>query len=184
MLLRHTICGGLITSVLLIAVLGGFHPVATTLGQQPGSKAGPELPQNLIVPGKGLEKCSIGMPVQLAIDLFGKPDKEKKGSVHFFQKGVEVHVEDGKIVTLFFHYRSKTELTFDGETDKGIGMWSTIPQVLRRYGKASQICDSIVSEAGPLPGAKDYTIEYSPAGIMFTFYNNELGHITVFAAKR
>ena len=74
---------------------------------------------------------------------------------------------------MFFYYRSKTSLTFDGETDKGTGMWSTIPQTLRRYGTPTKIRDSIVSQEGEMPGARDYSIEYARAGIDFTYYSNE-----------
>ncbi len=180
------VCGPAVRNFFAMAFVVAvvFYPATTTLGQQSLEKTASDAPTYTILPGKGLGKCSIGMPVQHAVKLFGKPDKDEKGYIQFLQQGVEAKVEDAKIVTLFFHYRSKTVMTFDGETDKGIGMWSTIPQVLRRYGKPSRIGDSIVSEFGPMPGARDYTIEYTKAGISFTFYNNELAYITGYAANR
>lgn len=181
----HRIAPRVALLLVICLALGGIalNPLLSLALNVPAKKDSAEAPQYTIIPGKGVEKCSLGMPVRCATDVFGKPDKEGSDYVHFYRQGVEAKVEDGKIASLFFHYRSRTAVTIDGETDKGIGMWSTIPQVLKRYGEPSRIGDSIVSEFGPMPGARDYTIEYTKIGISFTFYNNELAHITVYRPK-
>jgi hypothetical protein len=163
----------------LVTLLGAALATSHFAGATPrpaNDRARPEGPRYTILPGKGLKECSLGMPERTAIDLFGRP--------HWTEQGVEVEAEAGKIAAMFFHYRSRKVVTFDGTTDRGLGMWSTIPEVRRLYGKPSRVGDSIVSEFGPMPGARDYTMEYARLGISFTFYNNELGHIAVYAPRK
>lgn len=136
-----------------------------------------------IIPGKGFEDCRIGDNSDDIISKFGTPDKNDGNYIDFHNTGFEVAVKDGKVNTIFLLYRSKSFMTFDGVTDKKIGFTSTIPEVIRMYGKPDRIGNSIVSEYGTFPGAHEYYLEYNHLGIAFTFYDNELADIRVWEAK-
>ncbi len=140
-------------------------------------------PEYKIEPGKGFKDCMIGDSSDDIITKFGTPDKNDGSYIDFHYKGFEVAVRNGKVSTIFLMYRSKTFMTFDGVTDKKIGFNSTIPEVMRFYGKPSRIGSSIVSEYGTFPGAHEYYLEYNHLGIAFTFYDNELADIRVWEAK-
>jgi hypothetical protein len=42
-------------------------------------------------------------------------------------------VDSQAMESTFFFYTSRDHTPFDGRTDKGIGTWSTIPEVERAY---------------------------------------------------
>lgn len=136
-----------------------------------------------IKPGEGFEDCKLGDSSDDLIEKFGKPSKNDGNYIDFYEKGLEVSVKEGKVSTIFMLYRSKTHMTFDGVTDKNIGFNSTIPEVMRLYGKPSRIGNSIVSEYGAFPGAHEYYLEYNHLGIAFTFYDNELADIRIWEVK-
>ncbi len=140
-------------------------------------------PVYTIKPGEGFEDCKIGSSSDDLIEKFGKPSKYEGVYMDFYEKGLEVAFRDGKVNTIFLLFRSKTHMTFDGVTDKKIGFTSTIPEVMRLYGKPSRIGNSIVSQYGTFPGAHEYYLEYNNLGIAFTFYDNELADIRIWEAK-
>jgi len=142
-------------------------------------------PKYTITPGVGIRGCSIGTSVKQVLDLLGTPNTVTPNSVdedyvRFYRHGVDVLTEKDRVRTLFFYFRSRKHVTFDGLTDKGIGMWSTIPEVIKLYGEPSRIGESTVSTSGDTPGAHEYYLEYPHLGIAFTFYDNELADIRVF----
>lgn len=133
--------------------------------------------------GEGFEDCKLGDSKEDLESKFGTPSKNDGTYIDFYEKGLEVAMRDGKVNTIFLLYRSKTHMTFDGVTDKKIGFNSTIPEVIRLYGKPSRIGNSIVSKYGTFPGAHEYYLEYNHLGIAFTFYDNELADIRIWEAK-
>lgn len=139
-------------------------------------------PAYTIKAGEGFEDCKLGDNSEDLLEKFGKPSKNDGAYIDFYEKGLEVAVRNGKVNTIFLIYRSKTHMTFDGVTDKNIGFSSTIPEVMRLYGKPSRIGNSIVSEYGTFPGAHEYYLEYNHLGIAFTFYDNELADIRIWEA--
>jgi hypothetical protein len=123
-------------------------------------------------------------PARQARELFGRPERERDDYLGYLRRGVQVMLSDrGRIDALIFLYRSRTHMTFDGVTDKGIGMWSTIPEVVKRYGEPERIGESTVSESGEIPKAHEFSLEYPKQGISFTFYDNELADIRVYARR-
>jgi hypothetical protein len=150
----------------------------------PAAPAAPPGPDYAILPGRGLEKCEVDGPVRQVRELFGRPDRERDQSLSYYRRGVQVLTDRGQIDALIFLYRSRTHMTFDGVTDKGVGMWSTIPDVIKRYGEPERIGDSTVSEFGEFPGAHEFSLEYPSQGIAFTFYDNELADVRVYAKRK
>lgn len=140
-------------------------------------------PVYTIKSGEGFEDCKVGDSSDDLIEKFGKPSKNDGAYIDYYEKGLEVSIKNGKVSTIFLLYRSKSHMTFDGVTDKKIGFNSTIPEVIRLYGKPSRIGNSIVSEYGSFPGAHEYYLEYNHLGIAFTFYDNELADIRIWDAK-
>jgi hypothetical protein len=144
----------------------------------------PAGPQFTILPGQGLDKCAIDGPVQQARELLGRPERTTDTALEYYRRGVMVQTDRGQIDALIFFYRSRTHMTFDGVTDKGVGMWSTLPEVVKRYGEPDRIGESTISPAGEFPGFHEFTLEYPRQGIVFTFYDNELADIRVFAKRK
>ncbi|MCX6165001.1 MAG: hypothetical protein NTU73_09130 [Ignavibacteriae bacterium] len=136
-----------------------------------------------IKPGEGFEDCKLGDSKDDLESKLGTPSKNDGTYIDYYEKGLEVLMRDDKVSTIFLIYRSKTHMTFDGVTDKKIGFNSTIPEVMRLYGKPSRIGNSIVSSYGTFPGAHEYYLEYNSLGIAFTFYDNELADIRIWEAK-
>lgn len=140
-------------------------------------------PAYTILPGKGFEECKLGDSSEDVLEKFGTPSKNDGNYIDFYEKGFEVAIKNGKVDAIFFLFRSKSFMTFDGVTDKKIGFTSTIPEVIRQYGKPDRIGNSVVSEYGTFPGAHEYYLEYNSLGLAFTFYDNELADIRVWEAK-
>lgn len=136
-----------------------------------------------ILPGEGVKGCRVGGPIQAARDLFGKPSSEPEGYIRFADHGIDMAVEEGKIRAIFFYYRSHTHRQYAGKTDKGIGKESSIEDVIKQYGKPDRIDESVVSEFGPEPGAKEQYLSYVKLGIAFTFYDKQLADVRVFRKK-
>jgi hypothetical protein len=141
------------------------------------------IPAYTIKPGEGFEDCKLGDSKEDLELKFGVPTKNDGTYIDYFEKGLEVSMNKGKVDAIFLMYRSKTHMTFDGITDKKIGFTSTIPEVIRLYGKPDRIGNSIVSSYGTFPGVHEYYLEYNTLGIAFTFYDNELADIRIWEAK-
>jgi hypothetical protein len=152
----------------------------------PPAPARPEPPMHprTILPGVGLRNCKIGAPIQDARELFGKPSSQTDGHIQFADRGVEVAIDKGKVRVLFFHFRSRDHKTYAGKTDKGIGKDSSMEDVTKQYGKPDRITESIVSEFGPQPGAREHYLLYEKQGTAFTFYDKQLADVRVFAKER
>jgi len=136
-----------------------------------------------IKPGEGFENCKLGDSRDDLESKFGTPTKNDGDYIDYYEKGLEVSMKNDKVDAIFLMYRSKTFMTFDGVTNKQVGFSSTIPEVIRMYGKPDRIGNSIVSSYGTFPGAHEYFLEYSSLGIAFTFYDNELADIRIWQAK-
>ena len=53
--------------------------------------------------------------------------------------------------------------------------------MVKQYGKPDRVGESIVSDSGDKPGAKECYLDYTKMGIAFTFYDKELAVVRVFA---
>jgi hypothetical protein len=99
----------------------------------------------------------------------------------FPKSGIQVLLAGDRVQTVFINYKWKEGVPFTGTLEGGIGATASADDVIRRYGPPGQVLDSIVSEFGEYPGAKDHTIEYESAS--FTFYDGVLAHVALFRPK-
>lgn len=92
-------------------------------------------------------------------------------------------MEDNRILTLFFLFKSKKSATFNGVTDKGIGFSSSVRDVISSYGNPGETSKSVVSKFGEYPGAHEIEMIYNALGVSFLFLDGELSQIIVFKKK-
>lgn len=138
----------------------------------------------LIKAGLGFDKVKIGEDLKTVYSSLGKPDNEDSMYLSYYHLGVELSLDKNKkVAAIFLFFRDKKSMTFDGSTSEKIGFSSTIPQVIRAYGKPDRISESIVSQYGTFPGANNYFLSYDKKGIAFSFYDNELGDIRIYKAE-
>ena len=97
-------------------------------------------------------------------------------------KGIDAsYGANGKIRTIFLYYKLPKYTVFAGRTDKGIGKGSSIDDVYKAYGSPSNESDSVISEFGSVPGAKEHAMDYEHQGITFTFWDKKLADIRIYA---
>lgn len=125
--------------------------------------------KNTIVAGEGVGLCRIGANKQTAIDLFGTPAQDESGCLEFPSAGVEIaYDENDRIETIFLFFRTPPASSFAGKTDRGIGVESSIDDVLATYGKPTSVLDFT-----------EKTFAYASLGIIFTFHTGRLVDIRV-----
>lgn len=154
-----------------------------------------EKPKEIITPGKGLAKIRLGDPKESLYKAFGKPtdklvmdpkDQNKFPGdywITFGRSGVQALIADQRILTLFFHFKSRKSSTFNGVTDKGIGFPSSVRDVISSYGNPDETRKSVVSKFGEYPGAQEIRMNYSTLGVSFLFLDGELSQIIVTKKK-
>jgi hypothetical protein len=124
----------------------------------------------VIQPGVGIEGLKLGMARKEAADFlkvtdFGKADER------LYSRDLGLRVDfnkEGRAIQLQFIYR-KTTWPFDGVTDKGVGKWCTVHDVIRGYGPPDSASDAR-NEKVPV-------LRYAASGI--EFYFNEHGELTI-----
>jgi hypothetical protein len=129
-----------------------------------------------IVAGEGVGVCRIGANKQTAIETFGSPSVEESdsqsGYLQFPQAGVETRFDEADRIThLFLYFRSTSNSTFKGITNLGIGIDSSVVDVLARYGRPSTFAEFTES--------REKNIFYDSLGIMFSFKDEELIDIRI-----
>src|SRR5439155_26116172 len=130
-----------------------------------------------IVPGEGVGTCRIGAHKQTAVEMFGSPlpvdpNADISGYFQFPLAGVEVAFNvNNEIETLFFHFRSSSHTAFNGTTNLGIGIDSSVEDVIARYGKPSQVTEYTSSRTKEL--------RYGAIGTTFNFKDGLLVDIRV-----
>lgn len=140
--------------------------------------------EHLITPGVGIENLFLNESIQHAKANFSQDFVIKDGYLSLPSKGIEAsYGTDEKIRTLFFYYKLPRYAVFPGRTDKGIGKESSIEDVYKAYGAPTSESDSVISEFGSVPGAKEYSIDYEQQGITFTFWDKKLADIRVFSPR-
>jgi len=154
-----------------------------------------EEPKDVITPSRGLAKIGLGDPAEKLFKVFGKPtdklvmdpkDQDRFPGdywITFGRSGVQALIEDEKILSLFFHFKSKKDSAFDGVTDKGIGFSSSVRDVVSSYGNPDETRKSIVSKFGEYPGAQEIRMNYNALGVSFLFLDGELFQIIVTKKK-
>lgn len=154
-----------------------------------------EEPKDIITAGKGLTKIELGDPKEKLFKAFGKPtdkvvmDPKDRGRfpgnywIIFGHSGVEALMEKDKILTLFFHFKSKRNSTFKGVTDNGIGYSSSVRDVISAYGNPDETIRSERSEFEEYPGAQEIRMNYDALGVSFLFLDGELSQIIVTKKK-
>lgn len=131
-----------------------------------------------IISGTGLPDLRIGDQAQNAIGLFGESSASTSGYLNFPGHGISVKHDDNERITRIFYYFRLPEYTaFNGKTRAGIGADSTIADVIEKYGEPSKRGESVVSEFGAMPGAKEEWLSYEKTGLMFTFWDDALADI-------
>jgi hypothetical protein len=166
----------------LSAILITSCATDTSISKEPNISAVNRNTHYVIRLGVGIKECTIGSDEACFKKEFGGSGNPKKSGDYWIaeDKGVSAKTERGKINSIFFEFYSRKYKQFDGITEAGIGANSKVDDVLRVYGKPEKTYESIVSEFGPMPGAKDKTLDYSSRGALFTFYDGRLGHIAVY----
>lgn len=154
-----------------------------------------EEPKDIITSGKGLTKIELGDSKEKLFKAFGKPtdklvmdpkDKDRFPGdywVTFGRSGVQALMENDRILTLFFHYKSKKNSIFNGVTEKGIGFSSSVRDVISSYGKPGETRKSVVSKFGEHPGAQEIRLNYDALGVSFLFLDGELSQVIVTKIK-
>ncbi|WP_458722457.1 hypothetical protein [Pseudomonas brenneri] len=135
----------------------------------------------IITPGVGLAECGIGKDESCFIEWFGGEQWEDYWIAK--SKGVDIRVKNGKIISMFFYFYSRSHVSFDGKTNVGIGKNTTIDDVIRAYGKPFKIGKSMVPSSGAMPGAHEISLVYPSMGIEFTFWDRRLADVRVYEAR-
>jgi hypothetical protein len=135
----------------------------------------------LILPKVGIAECSVGSDEACFSKTFGGMKKDSYWIAE--DKGVEANTANGKIAVIFFYYHSKTHNSFSGETVEGVGIYSTFEDAIRIYGRPESISESVVSEFGTMPGAKEKHLHYGSKGLAITFLDGRLADIRTFPPK-
>jgi len=150
-----------------------------------------ERPQGpgIITPGKGFARIELGDPKDKLLKTLGEPtnifikEPPKIGPGDYYltfgHSGVEFLMEDDRVLSIFFNYKTKKQSIFIGATDKGIGSKSSIDDVISKYGKPDRIGKSTVSEFEEYPGVEETRINYNEFGIQFVFWNSEISQIVI-----
>lgn len=136
----------------------------------------------VIIPGVGVSECMVGSDEAKFQQEFGGT----KDGYYWIAKdrGVDARTSNGTIANMFFYFYSLTHKPFNAETREGIGRDSTIDDVIRTYGRPDQIHESVVSQFGEMPGAREKSLNFDSTGIVFTFWDGRLADIRTFLPKR
>lgn len=154
-----------------------------------------------VVPGQGTRNLQIGMPASTVPAILGNPDIPisdgkypqvivslsggngnestqygKDGNIwRYKMHGIHCYIEGGAITRLDFVYRVGTYASYAGATDKGIGMWSTVGDVVREYGQPEKLDQEVIGS----PHRNRLTMHYFALGLGFGFSDGELVYIRV-----
>lgn len=140
--------------------------------------------------GIGLPECSIGMPVEHFQKLFGGEYTEipfldsKTIFISSKGNGISARIEEGKIGAMFFFFSSKTYSNFSGETDRGIGRYSSIDSVITIYGDPDEIDKLYDDDEIDEFDVQETSLCYNRLGIKFTFENNTLVDIRCLRSRQ
>lgn len=138
----------------------------------------------LITPGVGIKNLSLNDTVQQAESNFSKDFVVKNGYLHLPSKGIDAsHGADNRIKAIFLYFRLPNYNAFNGITEKGIGINSSIEDVHKAYGPPTREGESVISEFGSVPGALEHSITYENLGIEFTFWDRMLADIRVMTPR-
>lgn len=151
--------------VLLCAV------VATCSGETQSEGGG-----YIIRAGIGIEECPIRCDEKTFKELF--QGTKSGGYLVAPKKGVDALIVRGKVHTLFFYINSPNEFKFHGLTDTGIGVDSSIKDVIQAYGKPEKVISGPVTLTQGKVGEEDSLI-FRKQGISFTFIDGRLADIRV-----
>lgn len=188
----------------LLAVLGITILMVVSLSIAAPTDKGAPVPA-VITAGVGLKDLKVGMPVANVTAIYGIPDPPlpadrtmKPGEFSISGRGVaQVDPSDwlvykshgiavvpnkaGKIALISFRYRGKTYASFDGATEKGIGMLSTVADVLRAYGKPAETSDAYTYEqhVSSYGHVFERTLFYDNPPMTIGFRNGELQYLAV-----
>jgi len=160
-----------------------------TIPSQPVMPASDLVGNSTIYPGSGIKNLKIGMPESVAeelsikFDVLGVSEPEWQRTEPEFQRtvrrfhelGIFCYTKQGSIKSLGFGFRGGIYASYDGTTDKNIGMWSTVSDVRRVYGEPERL-----DKRGPSTGEHTYLMQYSSRGIDFFFRDAELAWITIY----
>jgi hypothetical protein len=90
--------------------------------------------------------------------------------------GVQVAFNDShSIQCIWFYFRDKNHWAYNGTTQEGIDLDSTIDDVLKRYGKPTKLADYSYKQGTE--------VRYDNLGIHFEFAQGLLEHISIYTSK-
>lgn len=137
------------------------------------------------MPESIIENFAMEFPEQIQKEVIQGEGREVR---RFKDYGINCYTKGGVITSLTFVFRGGTFASYDGTTDKGIGMWSTVADVRRAYGPPE---GDGKSPRGPerskngfqlsyqAPAPHYYWMYYSKLGMTFMFSDAELASVEV-----
>lgn len=156
---------------------------------------------SVIILGTGTRRLRIGATARSIVEMMGRPDDVLRsdsgdgfhlnaGAANYVdpthwlvykEAGVALIESGGRIESIVFRFRNRTFVSFDGATDRGIGMWSTVNDVIRAYGNPDRIEKGYKFLKGIDTAEHDfsYLLHYTSRATVFTFRNGELQAIVV-----
>lgn len=167
--------------LVLIAMVGCSPSAIPASKPSPDPSLQPRVAsKHSIVPGLGIDGCSVGDPKEDAIAMLGTPASDESGYTEYPNHGIEfASDENGRIKSLFMYYQMPDYTIFSGATKDGINAQSSVDDVLRIYGTPSRVGESTISQFGAKPGAIEKSLQYYGKGIVFTFWDGKLAYICV-----
>ncbi|MFO6422065.1 hypothetical protein [Motilimonas sp. KMU-193] len=156
---------------LLLAVFF-VHMVSIT------SYAQTQQPASVVIkPGQGFSRIVLGDKKRDLMRLLGQPSEDTGKYISYHSQGLTFRLQGNRIQAIFFYFRYQGYSPFYGVTDQGIGINSTILDVINQYGEPDRVSETIVSQYGEKPGATEVYLSYQQLGIAFSFWDGELADI-------
>lgn len=133
--------------------------------------------------GVGVDGCRLGDALSACEASLGPAVRDVEGYASF-AVGVQVALKDidNTVQSVFVMYRSTTLSPFAGSDAAGVGRDATPEKVISVYGQPAKVSESIVSQYGEFPGARDRSLMYP--GLVFTFYDGALAHVAISSARK
>lgn len=149
------------------------HADSNEIGDQAG---------NNIVAAYGNNEIRLGMSMEELHKLDHPVEINSNPLRDIFQyklNGIETRCEDNEVVAVHFYYRDREYQTYQGETQEGIGMKSSIRDVICTYGEPDHVSNIRGQLGVGQPHAQLVDIDYFKKGIFFSFADSHLHRVTV-----
>ena len=129
--------------------------------------------QRTIFFGSGIGQCTVGCTLEEVSAEFPECSEDLTSSLESL--GLELSLNDDETISCLHIYVNETVAgtlrQFNGRTEEGIGLNSSVAEVLEAYGEPVERCE--------LSGI---TLSYLDKGTSFTFEDDSLKRISIYAA--